>query len=290
MKIHLIDGTYELFRCYYGAPSGRNDDGQEVGATRALAGSLCALMRDEASHAAIAFDTVIESFRNALFDGYKTGEGIDPLLWAQFPLAEECAAALGLTVWPMREFEADDALATATARWSGEAAIEQVVICSPDKDLAQCVRADHVVCLDRRRKTVLDEAGVVEKFGVPPASIPDYLALVGDSADGIPGLPRWGAKSAAAVLARYGELDAIPQDPAAWDIKVRGARALAGVLNEHRAAARLYRSLATLRTDVPLSETLDELEWRGADRGAWTRLCGKLGSKRLLDRPSKWQG
>lgn len=266
MKIHLIDGTYELFRMFYGAPSQRSADGTEVGAVRALLANLRALVRDDdVTHVACAFDTVIESFRNALFSGYKTGDGIDPSLHAQFPLAEEAVRSLGIVCWSMVEFEADDALATFAARHAHDDGVEQVLLCSPDKDLAQCVVGDRVVLQDRRRRTLLDETGVVEKFGVPPRLIPDYLALVGDAADGIPGIPRWGPKSAATLLAAHGGLDAIPNDPAAFAAPVRGATALADSLSRLRAEASLYRTLATLRTDVPLDETVDDLRYRGED-------------------------
>jgi 5'-3' exonuclease len=278
VRAHLVDGTYELFRAFYGAPSARAPDGQEVGATRSLLRSLAALVRKEgATHVGVAFDHVIESFRNDLYAGYKTGDGIDPALWAQFPLAERATQALGMVVWPMVEFEADDALAAAAARLADLPAVEQVVILSPDKDLAQCVRANRVVCTDRRRGITLDEAGVVAKFGVQPASIPDWLALVGDSADGYPGLPGWGAKSAAAVLARFLHLERIPALPAEWGVRVRGAEALGESLRRGRADAELFRTLATLRTDVPLAESLAELEWRGPRKPELAALCQELG-------------
>ena len=289
MNLHLIDGTFELFRAYYGAPSSTAPDGREVGATRALLRSLLALLaEDGVTHVGVAFDTVVESFRNELFDGYKTGAGIEPELAAQFPLAERVAAAAGLIVWPMIEFEADDALASAAARFADDARVERVVICSPDKDLAQCVRGQKVVCYDRVRKRTLDEPGVVEKFGVPPASIPDWLALVGDAADGIPGIPRWGAKSTATVLAEYGHVADIPADPSTWKVSVRGALSLAGHLAERRDAAELYRSLATLREDVPLAESLDDLEWKGARRSELESLCAELGDERTIERVSIW--
>jgi 5'-3' exonuclease len=237
-----------------------------------------------ASHVAVAFDHVIESFRNELFDGYKTGEGIDPDLWGQFELAERACSALGIVVWPMVEFEADDALATAAARLAREPEVEQVLIASPDKDLAQCVVGTRVVCLDRMRKKVLDEAGVSAKFGVTPAQIPDYLALVGDTADGIPGVPRWGAKSAAAVLSQYGTIDAIPDSAASWRVSVRGAVALAESLAERRADALLYKRLATLRVDVPLTENLADLRYRGAARAALEALAVELSDATLLER------
>ena len=284
MRIHLVDGTYELFRAYFGAPPARSPEGREVGATRGLLRSLAALARSEkVTHVGVAFDHVIESFRNDLFPGYKTSAGVDAALLDQFELAERAAAALGFAVWPMIEFEADDALATAVARFVGEAAVEQIVIASPDKDLAQCVRGTRVVCLDRLRKRTLDEAGVLAKFGVAPASIPDWLALVGDSADGYPGLPRWGAKSASAVLARWRHLDRIPDQARDWGVPVRGAEALAAALRERREEARLFRTLATLRDDVPLAESLDGLAWRGPRRDDLTRLCAEIGDAGFAD-------
>jgi len=290
MRMHLVDGTYELFRAYYGAPDAAAPDGREVGATRGLLRSLLALLREDGvTHVACAFDTVIESFRNTLFDGYKTGEGVPADLIAQFPLAERAAEALGLVVWRMVEFEADDALATMAALGDADAAVEQVVICSPDKDLAQCVRGDRVVGLDRLRRTVRNEAGVREKFGVAPASIPDWLALVGDDADGIPGIPRWGARSAGAVLARYGRIEQIPDDAARWEVKVRGAAALAASLRERREDAALYRRLATLRTDVPLTESPADLRWEGARRQALAALCAELGDAAFPERVPRWR-
>ncbi|HEY0838779.1 MAG TPA: 5'-3' exonuclease H3TH domain-containing protein, partial [Vulgatibacter sp.] len=223
MKVHILDGTYELFRAHFGAPPARAPDGMEVGATRGLLRSLAMLVKQPGvTHVAVAFDHVIESFRNELFDGYKSSAGVPEELLAQFPLAEEASRALGLVTWPMVELEADDAIATAAARFGEDPRVEQVILGSPDKDLAQCVRGDRIVLWDRRREVTLDEAAVAEKFGVPPASIPDWIALVGDTADGIPGLPQWGAKTSAAVLARWHRLEAIPADPAAWDVKVRG--------------------------------------------------------------------
>ena len=278
MRIHLVDGTYELFRAFFGAPPAKAPDGREVGATRGLLRSLAALVRSEgATHVGVAFDHVIESFRNDLYLGYKTGEGIEPALLAQFELAERAAAALGFAVWSMVEFEADDALATAAARFAEDPAVEQVVIASPDKDLAQCVRGTRVVCLDRLRRKTLDEKGVIEKFGVPPASIPDWLALVGDSADGYPGLPRWGAKSAGAVLARWQHLDRIPDQARDWGVAVRGAETLAASLRERRDQLALFRTLATLRTDVPLTESLGELRWHGPRHAELGRLCAEIG-------------
>lgn len=291
MKVHLVDGTYELFRMYFGAPAATDPSGREVGATRALLRSLLALVTTPGvTHVGVAFDTVIESFRNELFDGYKTGEGIDPLLFAQFPLAARATAALGLTVWSMVELEADDAIATAAHRLEDDPRVEQIVVCSPDKDLAQCVRGERVVLWDRRREQILDEAGVREKFGVAPGSIPDYLALVGDSADGIPGIPRWGARSAATVLARYPRLEEIPDDASAWEVKVRGAAGLAESLRGRRDDALLYRRLATLRTDAKLEDDLvASLAWAGADRDALTALCDELGDARFAERVPRFR-
>lgn len=285
MKVHLIDGTYELFRSWFGAPAATSPSGAEVGATRGFLRSMAAMLRDErVTHVACAFDHTVESFRNELFAGYKTGEGLEPELFAQFPLVERASRALGIVTWPMIEFEADDALATAAAKVADHPDVDRVLICSPDKDLCQCVRGARVVTLDRRRSMVIDEDGVREKFGVSPASIPDYLALVGDAADGIPGIPRWGAKSAAAVLAKFEHIDAIPDDPAAWGIKIRGAARLAENLASQREEATLYRALATLRTDVPIEESLEDLAWKGADRPALEALCDELGETAVLDR------
>jgi 5'-3' exonuclease len=289
MNVHLVDGTYELFRAFYAVPSAKNAVGLEVGAVRGLLRSMLSLTREPgASHVAVAFDHVIESFRNDLFVGYKTGAGIDPDLWGQFELAERACAALGIVVWPMIEFEADDALATAAARFALLPEVEQVLIASPDKDLAQCVVGSRVVCLDRMRKKVLDDAGVREKFGVTPPQIPDYLALVGDSADGIPGVPRWGAKSAAAVLSAYGSLEDIPDSAAAWSVPVRGAAALAQSLAGLRAEAALYKRLATLRVDVPLTENLSDLEYRGAHRAALEAIAAELSDDSLLERVQRF--
>ena len=299
MFVHLVDGTYELYRQFYapGASSRRDGASPAAGAghidttaARSLVRSMLALLREPGvTHVGIAFDTVIESFRNALFDGYKTGDGIDPELFAQFPIAEDLCAALGLVVWRMRDFEADDALATMAARAAEDERVERVVICSPDKDLAQCVRGTRVVRLDRLRDVTLDEDGVRAKYGVPPASIPDLLALVGDAADGIPGIPRWGEKSAAAVLGVYQHLDAIPDDATRWSVKVRSAVALAGELAARREDARLYRTLATLREDVPLDEDVDALEWRGGKRSDLEAICARIGDTGLVARVGRWQ-
>jgi 5'-3' exonuclease len=289
MRIHLVDGTYELFRAHFGAPEARGRDGTVVGATLGLMRSLLSLLREDGvTHVACAFDHVIESFRNDLFPGYKTSEGVPDELLAQFPLAERATRALGVVVWPMVEFEADDALATAAARAAGDSHVDQVVICSPDKDLAQCVRGTRVVALDRLRRRVYDEAGVIEKFGIPPASIPDWLALVGDDADGIPGVPRWGARSASTLLAHYGHLEEIPDEANRWTVPVRGAAALAESLATHRTEVLLYRRLATLRTDVPLAEETDALRWPGAVRADLTALCHELAEDQILDRVTRW--
>lgn len=294
MRVHLVDGTYELFRSFYGAPPATGPSGLEVGATRGIVRTLLALLEPGrvdggATHVAVAFDTVIESFRNDLFPGYKTGEGVDPALLAQFALAERASRALGLVTWSMIEHEADDALATGAARYARDPAVEQILICSPDKDLAQCVSGSRVVLLDRRRKTTLDEEGVRAKYGVAPASIPDWLALVGDTADGIPGVPRWGEKSAAAILARFARLDDVPDDPKAWGVAIRGADALAASLREHRDRVSLYRTLATLRTDVPLAEELADLEWRGGDRALLAELLAELGEPELIARMPRFR-
>lgn len=285
MQIHLIDGTYELFRAFYAAPPALGPRGTEVGAARVLLRSLFGWLKGAGvTHAAVAFDTVIESFRNELFDGYKTGAGIDPGLWAQFPLAERVTRALGLVTWSMIDFEADDALATFAARAAADPRVERVLVVTPDKDLTQCVVGTRVVTLDRHRNIVLDAAGVEAKFGVPPASIPDYLALVGDTADGIPGVPRWGAKSAAALLSRFALVERIPARAADWGVKVRGADALALSLGENREAAELYRRLATLRLDVPLAETPDDLRLVSPDRALLAEVCAELGEETMLER------
>lgn len=287
MKIHLVDGTYELFRAHYSPRPGRTaPDGRDVKATHGLGQSLIALLNQpDVTHVGVAFDSVIRSFRNEMFDGYKTGDGVEPDLLAQFPLAERLASALGLTVWPMEEFEADDALATAAVRFADCDGVEQVLMCSPDKDMAQVVSGQRVVMLDRRKGEVMDEGGVVEKFGVPPASIPDYLALVGDSADGIPGIPRWGARTTATVLTRYGSVGEIPADASDWDVKIRGAGALAEGLAERMEDALLYRALATLRLDVPIQETEPEqLRWTGVRRPELQEFCESLGMESLLER------
>ena len=288
MNLHLLDATYELFRAYFGYPRRLAPDGMEVGAVYGVLDSTIRLFRgDGVTHLGAATDAVIESFRNDLFPGYKTGEGVEPELLAQFRLAEEALEILGVTVWAMREFEADDAIATAAHRWKD--AVSRVVILSPDKDLMQCVVGDRVVTYNRRERKRYDERGVVEKFGVRPASIPDYLALVGDAADRVPGIPGWGAKSSSTLLARYGHIEDIPTFPAAWDVKVRGAARLSTNLEAARPEAHLYRTLTTLRRDVPLSEELDDLEWRGAHRSRFVELCDRLGFGAIRNRPHLWQ-
>ncbi len=292
MKIHLVDGTYELFRNYYGAPPKKLADGREVGAALGLLRSLVALLAQPGvTHVAYAFDHVIESFRNDLYAGYKTGDGIDPDLWNQFQLAEDVVAAAGVPVWSMIQFEADDALAAGAARWKDEKSVEQILLCSPDKDLAQMVTGNRVVCWDRRRDIILDEDGVFRKFGVTPQSIPDWLALVGDAADGYPGIPGWGAKSATGVLSKYGHLESIPEDVRTWQIKGMApgrAATLAANLEQHREEAFLFRKLATLRTDVPLAEKLSDLEWRGALSGL-KKLCKELGDESIAERVTRWR-
>jgi 5'-3' exonuclease len=262
VQAHLLDGTYELFRHFFAVPSHRDPGGIEVGAVRGVLGTVLTILEDGATHLGVATDHVIESFRNELWPGYKTSAGVDPDLLAQFPLLEEALEALGVRVWAMVEQEADDALAAAAEQASADNRVAQVLILTPDKDLAQCVAEARVVQLDRRHRRVFDEGGVREKFGVAPASIPDWLALVGDSADGFPGLRGWGAKSASAVLARYEHLEAIPEHAIAWEGNVRGATKLAATLASERDLALLFRDLATLRTDAPVG-TVDEWRWRG---------------------------
>jgi 5'-3' exonuclease len=264
MRVHLLDGTYELFRYYFAMPSARDADGREVAAVRGVVASVLSMVTGGATHIGVATDHVIESFRNRLWRGYKTSAGVDPELLAQFPLLEEALTALGVVVWPMIEFEADDALASAAVKAAEDDRVEQVIVCTPDKDLAQVVRGTRIVQLNRRTRVTYDEAGIVAKFGVPPASIADYLALVGDSADGYPGLRGWGAKSAAAVLAKFGHIEAIPDDPREWHVNASGPATLAKTLSDERDRALLFRTLATLRTDVPVFDSVDELEWRGA--------------------------
>jgi 5'-3' exonuclease len=264
LDVYLVDGTYELFRHYYAVPSVRDQQDREVGAVRGVLTSLLGMIRAGATHVAVATDHVIESFRNDLWPGYKTGAGVDPDLLAQFPLLEEALGAAGFVVWPMVEFEADDALAAGAAAAARDPRVDRVIICTPDKDLAQCVRGTRVVQLNRRTRVMRDEAGVIQKFGVLPESIPDYLALVGDAADGYPGLAGWGAKSTAAVLAKFLHIDSIPGDWREWHVNAGGASALAHTLASERENALLFRTLATLRTDIALFEDVDELRFTGA--------------------------
>ena len=259
MIVHLVDGTYELFRHYFALPPEKDEQGREVAAVRGVVASIHSLIRGGATHIGVATDHVIESFRNRLWPGYKTGAGVEPTLLAQFPLLEEALVAERIVVWPMIEYEADDALAAAAAAADADPRVERVIICTPDKDLAQSVRGDRVVQLNRRTGTIFDDAGVVAKFGVPPASIPDYLALVGDAADGFPGLPGWGAKSSATVLARYGRLEAIPADARDWGVPVAQRDKLAATLQREFDNALLFRDLATLRTDIALFDDVDAL-------------------------------
>lgn len=295
MRIHLVDATYELFRAHYAPrPPVLGRGGINLSGVAGIVDQLLYLLREEgATHVGCATDKVIESFRNDLFAGYKSSAGMPPELLAQFPIAEEAIRALGLVLWPMVEFEADDAIAAACVRFAADPAVEQVLVCTPDKDMAQLVLGERVVLLDRRRRITYDEAAVMEKWGVPPAAIPDWLALVGDSSDGYPGLPGWGAKSAAAVLARYGSLEAIPPKASAWDVKsLRGAPVLAQTLRERWDEVQLYRSLARLRTtedgvDIP-QQSVDELRWRGAPRATWAAFCEKWGLDGRRDRPHRW--
>ncbi len=285
VDVYLLDGTYELFRHFFALPPATNAAGEEVAATRGVVGSVLAMLEAGVTHIGVATDHVIESFRNTLWPGYKTSAGVNPRLLAQFPLLEEGLQALGVMVWPMVELEADDALGTAARVGAATAEVERVFICTPDKDLAQCIVGTRVVQLDRRSQRVTDEAGVIAKYGVPPASIPDYLALVGDSADGYPGLPGWGAKSAATVLARYGSITAIPADAADWDLQVRGARLdkLAAVLRDSLELALLFRDLATLRTEAPIQATPSALRWTGPTP-EFASLCERLGAPQLMER------
>jgi 5'-3' exonuclease len=294
MQIHLVDATYELFRAHYAPrPTVRGRDGVVLSGVSGLCDQLLYLLREEgATHVGCATDRVIESFRNDLYPGYKSSAGMDPELLDQFPIAEEAIEALGLVLWPMVELEADDAIGTAADRFALDPAVDRILICTPDKDMAQCVRDKRVVLRDRRRQITYDEAGVLDKWGVAPASIPDWLALVGDSSDGFPGLPGWGAKSAAAVLRRYGSLDDVPVRASEWDVKgVTGAVRLAAVLAEQRPAALLYRTLARLRLDAPLpQEHPADLEWRGTPRASWEAFCDRWGLDRLRARPHRWLG
>jgi 5'-3' exonuclease len=289
LEISLIDGTYELFRHYYAVPSAKDEAGREVGAVRGVLASLLGMLNSGTTHIGVATDHVIESFRNDLWPGYKTGEGVEPELLAQFPLLEEVLAAAGMAVWPMVEFEADDALAAAAVAAAKDSRVERVIICTPDKDLAQCVQGSRIVQLNRRTNVTFDEAGIVTKFGVPPASIPDYLALVGDSADGYPGLPGWGAKSSAAVLAKFGNLESIPKNIDEWKVNVSGAGTLAATLARDFEVAMLFRTLATLRTDIPLFDDVEQLRWKGPT-AAFEALGSRLDKAKTAPGARRWGG
>lgn len=287
--LHLLDGTYELFRNHFGAPPRETPQGWEIGAVSGLVSSTLSLLSDgSVTHLGAAFDSVIESFRNDMFDGYKTGEGTPPELHAQFPVAERAMEALGVTVWSMIEQEADDGLAAAATKFVDE--VERVVIMSPDKDMTQLFGNPKIIGYDRRKGAFIDTKGTQEKFGVPPESIPDYLALVGDTADGIPGLPGWGAKSSGGLLARYEHIEAIPTSEQDWDVKVRSATKLAGTLRDRMEDVLLYRDLATLRTDADIPQSLDDLEWKGVHREEYEALCDDLGFTGLRARPTRWHG
>ncbi|MGH8872230.1 MAG: 5'-3' exonuclease [Acidimicrobiia bacterium] len=288
MRVHLLDGTYELFRAHYGRKDTvTGPDGSDLKATLGIMESTLALLREPGvTHLAASFDTVIESFRNVMFLAYKSSAGMDPDLLAQFPTAEDALEAIGVVVWRNIEFEADDAIATAAIRWVED--VEQVVIATPDKDLNQLVIGDRIVTYNRREQKMLDEAAVVEKFGIHPESIPDYLALVGDTADGVPGLPGWGAKSASAVLARYPRLELIPESAADWEVTVRGGDKLAATFRENQEAVYLYRELTTLRFDVPIEESLEDLEWKGVPRHRFEEFCASVGFDPESIRVHRW--
>jgi len=286
VKVHLVDGTYELFRHYYALPSHVNAGGQEISATRGVVGSLLSLIDGGATHVAVATDHIVESFRNELWADYKDATGIEPELFSQFGLLEDAVRALGVPVWAMVEYEADDGLAAGAAMASADERVEQVLICTPDKDLAQCVEGQRVVQFDRRRRQLFDHDAIVEKFGVAPASIPDYLALMGDSADGFPGLPGWGAKSASTLLARYLHIEEIPASASDWDVSVRGAARLAATLRGEKEQALLFRRLATLVEDAPVSATVDDLEWAGATPD-FAATCETLEDSRLAERAER---
>jgi 5'-3' exonuclease len=289
MKIYLVDGTYELFRAHFGAPPKKSQSGQEVGATLGMLRSMLLLLSDpEVTHVAVAFDHVIESFRNKMYAGYKSSAGVDPVILNQFPVAEAAIKALGLVTWPMVKFEADDAIASAVAKFQKVKSVEQIIICSVDKDLTQMVDGDRVICWDRRREILLNEKGVIEKFGVAPESIPDFLALVGDSADGYPGIQGWGEKSTSTVLAKYKHIEKIPKDPAKLGLSLGRATTLLENLKNNYKEALLFRELSTLRTDVPLKESLADLKWQGAT-ARLKKVCKELGSESILERVKKWR-
>ncbi len=289
MKIHLVDGTYELFRAHFGAPPKKSQSGQEVGATLGMIRSMLLLLSDpEVTHVAVAFDHVVESFRNKMYKGYKSSEGMDPVILNQFPLAEAAIKALGLVTWPMVKFEADDAIATAVAMFKKSKQVEQIVICSVDKDLTQMVDGERVICWDRRREITLNEKGVIDKFGVSPESIPDFLALVGDSADGYPGIQGWGEKSTAAVLAKYKHIEAIPKDPNKIPLSLGRATTLLENLQNNYKDALLFKELSTLRTDVPLKENLPDLKWQGV-YPRFKKVCAELGNQSIPERITQWR-
>ena len=283
MDIYLVDGTYELFRHYFVVPKSADSKGQEIGATRAVLGSVLSMIERGTRYVGVATDHVIESFRNDLYANYKTGAGIEEALFSQFPILEEALESMGVKVWPMVEFEADDALAAAAVKSADLPEVQKVIICTPDKDLSQCVVGDRIIQMDRMRNTTRNEAGVIEKFGVSPKSIPDYLALVGDTADGYPGLPGWGAKASGTVLGLYGHLEDIPKIAERWSSSIRGAKKLAGTLQEQWEDALLFRKLATLRYDVPVFDQIDELLWRGP-KPSFEETCERLKAKELLKR------
>lgn len=285
MKVHLVDGTYELFRHFYAVPSSKNDGGQEIGAVRGVLLSVFSMIESGATHIGVATDHVVESFRNELYPGYKTSEGVPPELLSQFPILEEALESMGVVVWPMVYFEADDALAAAAAKAANDQSVEQALICTPDKDLAQCVVGSRVVQVDRRRNIVRDEAAIEEKFGVKPESVPDYLAVTGDSADGYPGISGWGAKAASLVLSKYRHLENIPKDWRDWDPSIRRARPLSESLFGDWDNARLYRTLATLRLDVPVFDSVEELRWKGP-RENFEQCCERLRARDLHRRAS----
>jgi 5'-3' exonuclease len=289
MKIHLVDGTYELFRSHFGAPPKKSPDGMEVGATLGLVRSMMLLLSDpEVTHVAVAFDHVIESFRNKMYANYKSSAGVDPIILNQFPVAEKLVSALGLVIWPMVKFEADDAIATAVAKFKKIKSVEQIIICSVDKDLTQMVEGDRVICWDRRREITLNDKGVTEKFGVGPESIPDFLALVGDSADGYPGIQGWGEKSTSTVLSKYKHIESIPSDPNKLGLGLGRATTLLENLQKNYKDALLFKELSTLRTDVPLKETLTDLKWQGA-YPRLKKLCHELGDDRIPERVTRWR-
>ena len=290
MRIYLVDGTYELFRSHFGQPPRVAPDGMQVSAVRGLIQSLLSLITSRnVTHIAVAFDSEVKSFRNKLFDGYKDGSDTPEELQMQFTLAERAVAALGITYWPMMEYEADDALGTAAVTYAKNTEVEKVYICSPDKDLSQVVSGDRIVCFDRRKNLILGESGIKDKFGVLPESIPDYLGLMGDSSDGIPGIPKWGAKSSSTLLARYMHIEKIPSHHRFWDVSVRGASGLSKSLESNRDKADLYKKLATLKLDVPISQNVDDLNWTGADPEMFRQFCLELGMPNLTRQIKKWR-